>query len=163
MHNTQHYIKTAAMFTKIIQRFSILFILLMTISCDKTPEINYLDGTTGSFKNFESRWLIINYWATWCKPCIEEIPELNKLNNEHTQVQVIGINFDKKNSDELKEDKNIMGITFPIALNHMHTHYAYDYPNVLPTTVIISPSGNITAILKGPQTAKRLLEMIQQH
>ncbi|MFT4997247.1 MAG: thiol-disulfide isomerase/thioredoxin, partial [Flavobacteriales bacterium] len=44
--------------------------------------------------NAKGKWTYINYWATWCKPCIEEIPELNEFAAQNPYLVVLGVNFD---------------------------------------------------------------------
>ena len=60
-----------------------------------------------------SQWKVINYWAIWCKPCREEIPELNQL-NQIENVVVLGVNFDGKVGEALLSDADALGIGFDI-------------------------------------------------
>ena len=52
------------------------------------------DSPTASLEELRGQWVVINYWAQWCKPCIEEIPELNALDQKYEQVTVLGVNYD---------------------------------------------------------------------
>ena len=56
-------------------------------------------------------WTVVNYWAVWCKPCREEIPELNELNKD-ADIQVLGVNFDRKAGDALAVDSEALGLDF---------------------------------------------------
>ena len=57
------------------------------------------------------RWKVVNFWAIWCKPCREEVPELRRL-DEREDVSVLGVNFDGKQGDDLATDLASLGITF---------------------------------------------------
>ena len=60
--------------------------------CEKT-ELQRADGTAVNWDDFRGRWVLVNYWAEWCKPCLEEIPELNEL-DKAPDISVLGVNFD---------------------------------------------------------------------
>jgi len=52
----------------------------------------------------KGRWVLINYWAEWCKPCLEEIPELNTFAEAHSeQVSVLGVNYDGVEGEALAQ------------------------------------------------------------
>jgi len=55
-----------------------------------------LSGQEYILSDYRGRWVVINFWATWCGPCMKEIPELIRFQNEHhSRVQVFGISFEK--------------------------------------------------------------------
>ena len=63
---------------KIIQ----LLCLLVILGCQKN-DIEVFNGANTNLANLNGNWVVINYWADWCAPCIKEIPELNALNEKH--------------------------------------------------------------------------------
>ena len=74
-------------------RIALVFLSsLMLVSCSSEP--------SGIIPN---QWNVVNYWAIWCKPCREEIPELNQL-NQIDNVVVLGVNFDRKVGEALVSD-----------------------------------------------------------
>ncbi len=105
-----------------------------------------------------SQWNVINYWAIWCKPCREEIPELNQL-NQIENVVVLGVNFDGKVGEALVSDADELGITFDI-IDDPAPSLNIARPSVLPTTVVLSPEGKLVATLVGPQTAESIMAHI---
>ena len=103
------------------------------------------------------RWMVINYWATWCHPCREEIPELNDFARIHaSDVIVYGVNFDGAMEDELLVQANELGITFTQLRTDPASQLGYARPTVLPTTMVINPRGEIQARLMGRQTVDSL-------
>lgn len=104
-------------------------------------------------------WTVVNYWAVWCKPCREEIPELNELNKD-ADIQVLGVNFDRKTGDALAVDLEILGLDFRNIDDPSQT-LGVQRPSVLPTTVVVSPEGEVEAVLVGPQTAATILAIVK--
>lgn len=107
--------------------------------------------------NAKGKWTYINYWATWCKPCIEEIPELNEFAAQNPYLVVLGVNFDGIQGDELKTAEAKLGIEFTNLGQDPHQQLGYERPNVLPVTIVINPEGNIIHQLVGPQTFGSLM------
>jgi thiol-disulfide isomerase/thioredoxin len=105
-----------------------------------------------------NQWNVVNYWAIWCKPCREEIPELNQL-NQIDNVVVLGVNFDRKVGEALVSDAAELGIEFTI-IDDPAPHLDITRPSVLPTTLILSPDGDLVATLVGPQTAESIATYI---
>ena len=107
-------------------------------------------------------WLLINYWAQWCKPCIEEIPELNEFAREHTgDVIVYGVNYDQASGEQLLAQAAELNIEFPLLATDPAPALGYARPMVLPTTILVSPDGVIHARLLGPQTRDSLLRAME--
>ena len=107
-----------------------------------------------------SQWNVVNYWAIWCKPCREEIPELNQL-NQIENVVVLGVNFDGKVGEALISDADDLGIAFDI-IDDPAANLNISRPSVLPTTLVLSPEGTLVATLVGPQIAESIMAHIDQ-
>ena len=105
-----------------------------------------------------SQWNVVNYWAIWCKPCREEIPELNQL-NQIENVVVLGVNFDGEVGEALVSDAGDLGIAFDI-IDDPAANLNISRPSVLPTTLVLSPEGTLVATLVGPQTAESIMAHI---
>lgn len=104
-------------------------------------------------------WTVINYWAKWCAPCREEIPELNTFASQHAKaVRVLGVNYDGLQGEALAADIEALAIAFPVLLSDPHKELGITRPTALPATVIISPAGLVTDILLGPQTERSLMQ-----
>ena len=107
-------------------------------------------------EQYAGRWVVINYWATWCKPCIQEIPELNALDKQYPQVTVLGVNYDGATGEELERQAQDLGITFTMLSTDPANALGAPRPVVLPTTLIIDPDGRLSQTLVGPQTLHSL-------
>ena len=136
--------------------FALLALVLTVSSCDS---VNRDDSNAQlpALQDLQGQWLVINYWAVWCKPCIEEIPELNSFAQHNSQrARVFGVNFDGSSGDELSAAIAQLGIAFPTLATDPAKQLGYERPTVLPTTIVINPQGKLQQILLGPQTAASL-------
>ncbi len=107
-------------------------------------------------QQLRGQWVVINYWAQWCKPCIREIPELNDLNRQYRQVTVLGVNYDGVTGPELEQQLEKLGIAFATLPEDPARQLGVPRPVVLPTTFILNPQGQLHATLVGPQTLESL-------
>lgn len=105
----------------------------------------------------QDRYLLINYWAEWCKPCIAEIPELSRFAAQQAQrVQVVGYNFDGQQGDELLATMARVKMDFPALSTNPASVFALPEISGLPTTVILDSEGRLVSVLMGPQTLATL-------
>lgn len=112
-------------------------------------------------ERWQGQWLLVNYWATWCKPCIVEIPELNAIGQHYPDVTVVGVNYDGAQGEELARQIAQLGIDFAIVADPA-AELGVARPAVLPTTLVISPAGELHATLVGPQTLATLAAATEQ-
>jgi len=136
---------------------------VLLCACQPSNNSQYTDATgqSGSFSDYKGQWLIINYWAIWCKPCVEEIPELNTFQQAfNDKVKLFSVNFDGRQGEQLTQDIQKLDIQFSTLTQDPATMLGFKRPSVLPTTVILNTQGEIHATLKGPQTAEDLKQAI---
>ena len=136
----------------------IVLVCVGLLACSK-PDYTLLSGESGYFKNFTGRWIIINYWATWCGPCHEEIPELNAFYKAHKKandIVLLGVNYDGVDVDTLKNETKKMDITFPVLVDDPSSVLKFPRPDMLPVTLVFNPEGKLQATLLGPQTQATL-------
>jgi len=115
--------------------------------------LDNLDGEPVSLSDFRGKWVIVNYWATWCPPCLEEIPDLVQLyeDNRDTLV-VLGVDFEEVNTEYLKEFVDTHFMTYPVLRSEPLPVTPLGPVLGLPTTYIISPEGEPVARQEGPVT-----------
>jgi thiol-disulfide isomerase/thioredoxin len=136
----------------------ILAAVLSLLGCTKHDP-----GTTlSSLERLQGQWVVINYWAQWCAPCIKEIPELNRLDQDYARVTVVGVNYDGTVGHELELQRQKLGVTFASLESDPAAQLGIPRPVVLPTTLILDPTGRLVATLIGPQTLASLVQATQQ-
>jgi thiol-disulfide isomerase/thioredoxin len=137
-----------------------ILVLLGLSGCAKEPSYRVADGSQMQLSELRGNWILINYWADWCRPCREEIPELNTLHQREREegqpIFVLGVNFDYLGGQELTDLITEMGIEFPVLVDDPQGIVGYEAAQVLPMTVIISPAGEVHNVLIGPQTAETI-------
>jgi len=137
-----------------------ILVLLGLSGCAKEPSYRVADGSQMQLSELRGNWILINYWADWCRPCREEIPELNTLHQREREegqpIFVLGVNFDYLGGQELTDLITEMGIEFPVLVDDPQGIVGYEAAQVLPMTVIISPAGEVHNVLVGPQTAETI-------
>jgi thiol-disulfide isomerase/thioredoxin len=119
------------------------------------------DSQKSSSLPAEGQWRLINYWALWCTPCREEIPELNTIDSA-ADITVLGVNYDEQKGAALSKQRSEMGITFANLPQDPAPILGVPRPNVLPTTLVVSPAGKLVATLKGPQNAQSLNRVLME-
>ena len=103
------------------------------------------------------RAVFINYWAEWCAPCREEIPELNAFQREFAgDIVLYGVNFDGVTGEKLEAQEAAMGIEFPTLAEDPGHRLGWQQPEGLPYTLVIDAEGQIVVRLPGVQTRQSL-------
>jgi len=137
---------------------------LLIVSCNQTPDFYYANGKSGHLTDFRGQWIIINYWADWCKPCIEEVPELNRFYSQYKkEYQLLALSFDNTDNETLKQQIIKHKIQYPMLASMPKPKLGLQLPAVLPSNIIISPSGVHYGPLVGPQTAESLIAAIKKY
>ena len=141
------YLKKA----KIIQ----LFCILVLVSCQRN-DIEVFNGSNTNINDLNGNWILINYWADWCAPCIKEIPELNDFAAENNNIKVYTFNFDELEIDDLKPIAKKFNIKVPSLVTHPRDIWGIATPPAVPATYFINPNGEIEVSLFRPQTKDSL-------
>jgi thiol-disulfide isomerase/thioredoxin len=107
--------------------------------------------------HWAGQWRLVNIWAEWCKPCWQEMPELNQFYSVQgpDDIKVLGYNFDQLQQAELIPLKEKMNIQFPILLTWPDVWQLPDIKG-LPATLLIAPDNSVVKVLWGPQTSSSL-------
>lgn len=107
------------------------------------------------------KWVVVNFWATWCSPCIKEMPEISDFVDTHEQVEAIGLAYEDSDKAAVQAFVDKHPVQYPIAVVDPFTPPAdFDAPRGLPTTYIIAPDGTVKKKHVGPITAVDLAKLI---
>jgi thiol-disulfide isomerase/thioredoxin len=117
-----------------------------------------LDGRIHDLSDYRGRWVIVNFWATWCPPCREEIPELVLFHERHApeRAVVLGVNFEDIPPWELERFVQEQLIEYPILRSAPEPRTRMGYILALPVTYVVDPQGRIHKVHAGPVTAEQL-------
>lgn len=142
-------------------KYLLCLILMATLTACGGSDTGAAKATSLQLQDLRGQWVVINYWAKWCKPCLEEIPELNALAEKHPKIVVLGVNYDGATGDELATQAAQFNIKFRLLEEDPAAQLGISRPVVLPTTLLLNPEGQVSKTLVGPQTEQSLLEALE--
>ncbi len=89
----------------------------------------------------KGHWVVVNLWATWCVPCVAEIPEVAAFARAHPEVVVVGVATEAEDADKVKRFAAKVGHDYPLVLSNDKVEKALGAVRALPTTRIYDPEG----------------------
>ncbi len=108
--------------------------------------------------DYKGRWVVMNFWATWCVPCIQEIPEIAAFGRGHAEVAVIGVAIDAEDVEKTKRFATKVGHEYPLVLSDDRVEGQLGAVRALPTTRIYDPAGKLVYDKPGRVDRKMLEE-----
>ncbi|WP_160141710.1 TlpA family protein disulfide reductase [Salicibibacter halophilus] len=134
---------------------------------EKAPDIELpqAEGESMSLNDVRGTFVIMNFWASWCEPCIREFPLLNQVNQEFSdeEVNVLAVNMSsfERTMDDAMEFLGDRPVTMPVLFDtDGEMADAYQVAG-LPTTYLINEEGIIVDIIMGEVTEEMLMERLQ--
>lgn len=123
-----------------------------------------LQNKSHSNSEWDGKVVVVNFWATWCPPCVEEIPMFIELQKKYGAqgLQFVGIAVD--DAESVKNFSEAMGINYPILLETGRSKLAFSFGNhlgALPFTVVINQQGMIVARQMGGVSRSEMLQMFE--
>lgn len=138
---------------------SALILFSLISACSKSADLKDSHGQTIHLSDYKGKWVLINYWATWCKPCLKEMAALNAL--ARNNVVVLGVSYDNLNSTEMNRIIKKQSITYPMLSRFPIRMFGLKEIPVLPITFVLNPEGKFVKTLKGPKTEAQFRQAIQ--
>ncbi|MBC3767351.1 TlpA disulfide reductase family protein [Neptunicella marina] len=133
------------------------------VSQYQKADFSLLGGDNMRWQDYQGKWLVVNYFAKWCAPCLEEVPELNQFYqlSKQQNIGLIAISWDKLAQQQLEQIVEQYQMQFPL-VHEFYTPPPFERPAQLPVSYIISPEGKVVKTLKGQQTADSLFNYIAE-
>ena len=113
-----------------------------------------LQGKTYRLSDYRGKWVLVNYWATWCPPCLDEIPELTSLHNAHhgKDLLVIGVAIDSGSVNKVADFAQAHGISYPVVMGNREVTDQIGAVEVLPVSFLYNPKGEQVSYHAGKVT-----------
>ena len=122
-----------------------------------------MDGKSHSLSKYKGKWVLVNFWATWCPPCLEEIPDLVELHeSKKNNIVVLGVALDYRNAQQVKDFADGLLVSYPVILGNRKLASQIGPVNGLPTTYLYNPQGRLVAHQTGAITREAVESFIRK-
>lgn len=120
------------------------------------------DGVHYKLSEQKGKWVLINFWAPWCPPCLEELPGLDALQKQHKDLLVIGVAVLYRKKQEVIDAVRSTSISYPIILGNEDIASDFGEMKGMPTSFLYSPSGKLVGHHDGPLSQTDIEQAIAQ-
>jgi len=140
----------------------VTFLMVLMSHAFAAPVFHDTHGNTVQLSALKGKWVVVNYWASWCDVCLSETQELNQFyeHYRHKNIALYGVNSDHLPLPTLKQILYRMNLLIPDLVEDPGSAWGLDDVSVLPTTFIIGPEGTVLKKIEGPNTEKSLLDVL---
>lgn len=144
-----------------MKRFFVAMMLMSALGCVEAAPFQLTDtkGMTHTLAAYRGKWVLVNAWATWCSPCLVEMPELEALSRSHPDLIVLGLAVDGQDARRVMQFAERLRVTYPIiaadqAALRQFTLRAY------PTSMLYDRSGAVVLTKEGKITRQEVEAII---
>ncbi len=131
---------------------------------DCLPDVSYVDtnGTAYTPESLAGKVVVVNFWATWCGPCLKEIPDLSRVQEQYKDqgLVVLGVMTDDPDNQKLLNFQSDNLMAYPVVRANSDIMLSYNYPKALPTTFIYDRRGKQAHYHVGPLRAEQLAHYV---
>jgi len=144
----------------------VLFALVLLPAAHPSPTVDFelldIEGVSHRLSDYRGRWVVVNYWATWCPPCLDEIPELELFHEQHKDrdAVVLGVNFEEIGTEALKAFMTEQFMSYLVLRQRPAPRTALGVIPGMPTTYVVSPEGEVVARQVGALTQEVLEQFL---
>ena len=148
----------------IVARLLTWLLLSLSATLSIADDFHLVDtaGKSHHLSAYKGQWVLVNFWATWCPPCLEEIPEFSALYaaRQSRDLMVIGVAVDFDDKKQVFQFAEKQGMNYPLVLGDENSVARFGKINVLPTTFLFDPKGKKVLHRVGPLTRAELEKLI---
>ena len=134
--------------------FACLLAAMLSVPA-RAIELPDLQGRMHTLEGYRGKWVVLNVWATWCAPCISEMPELQALAQARSDVVVLGLTAAGENPQRLRQFAAALRVTYPIIPGDRKTLGELAI-RAYPTTLLYNPEGKLVLTHVGKVTMREL-------
>ncbi|WP_378155460.1 thiol-disulfide oxidoreductase ResA [Chungangia koreensis] len=131
---------------------------------DQAPDfaLTDLEGNSHKLSDYKGQGVFLNFWGTWCEPCVEEMPAIDRQYNKFEQqgVHVLSVNIAQSNM-EVSSFRDQLNLKFPIVIDKNKSVMEAYNVTWLPATVLVNPEGKIEKIYTGGLTDENIAKFME--
>jgi thiol-disulfide isomerase/thioredoxin len=128
---------------------------LLAQAASSTFSLVDMQGKTHTLAAHQGKWVLVNLWATWCVPCLSEMPELEALSKSRDDLVVLGLAVDGQNPRRVAQFAEKMRVTYPIIAGDEEMAKQFK-PRGFPTSILYDRAGNPVLLKEGAITRKEI-------
>lgn len=157
-----------ALIRSLILVFSFFFLLSSSNYAEDDTIENFsftdIQGKVHQFSDYSGRWVIVNYWATYCGPCLEEVPDLVEFTktNKH-RATVLGFDAGGSEPEELEAFMQEHGVNYLVAAMQAETMSAFGRITAVPMSFIVSPEGELISRVIGVLDVHKIEQLMDAY
>lgn len=148
-----------------MRSLKLILIFILLIGCSRN-EVVLHDANNHEIllSQLKGKWIVVNYWADWCESCVAEIPELNHFytHNKNNNIVLFGVSYDQLSDDQLSQAMQKHKIFYPVLKENPQKIWNLGFIEVIPTTFIINPEGQVAKVIVGATTEKQLTTVLHE-
>jgi thiol-disulfide isomerase/thioredoxin len=147
-----------------LKRFCMLLALLIMPLLAHATGFTLKDtkGRTHTLAGYQGKWVLVNLWATWCAPCLTEMPELEALSKSRNDVVVLGLAVDGQNARRVMQFAEKLNVTYPIIAGDDRMARQFKTRGY-PTSILYDASGIQVLVREGPVTRQEIEDALEAH
>jgi thiol-disulfide isomerase/thioredoxin len=118
-------------------------------------------GRTHTLESHQGKWVLVNLWATWCAPCLAEMPELQALSKARNDLVVLGLAVDGQNARRVMQFAEKLRVSYPIIAGNADMAQQFR-PQGYPTSILFNASGEQMLFKEGPITRQEIEDVMNR-
>jgi thiol-disulfide isomerase/thioredoxin len=152
-----------------VRRFLRWFLVIVTSAAVSVAQaggfsLTDVQGKRHTLDAYKGKWVLVNFWATWCPPCLEEIPDFVSLYDarKDKDLMVIGVAVDYQDRDQIVQFADKLPMSYPLVLGDADNVSQFGGVSVLPVSFLYDPKGKLALHRIGPLQKETLQKFLSQ-
>lgn len=144
--------------------FLLMLLTTLSLAAAASPgafSLTDVQGRRHTLADYQGKWVLVNLWATWCPPCLEEMPELEAVSKARSDLVVLGLAMDGQDVRKVAQFAQKLHVTYPIIAADDGIVKLFR-PRGYPTTILYDPSGKEAFVKEGPISRQEIEHTLQK-
>lgn len=146
---------------RLIALLALLAVLIAAQAAPASFSVTDINGRTHTLTGYQGKWVLVNLWATWCVPCLREMPELEALSKAHDEVVVIGLAVDGQSPRRLAQFAEKLRVSYPMVAGDEKLAARFGARGY-PTSILFDPAGKQVFVQEGPVTREQVEGLLKR-